>query len=456
MNSRILRDRHSFLVLLFFCLSFYLAFKKNNHSSAILLVFMGLFAEKFYQNRLVAPSNNHLHEYQLWKKTIANEDLPLAIVDLEAFDDNLHKLQAMVKDTQKTIRIATKAIRIPELIHRALQNGLPFKGLMCYSVREASFLHDKGFDDFLIAYPTIQSADIHTLGDLLEQGAKVSLVVDDIQQIQMIAKCMEKFSKPLPLIVEFDTSIHWKKLHLGVRRSPIRDLHQLKQVLVGSLQYPSIKIIGVMAYEAIVAGLTDNNPSTKLQNPLAFLIRRAAMLKIANIRKEIPKIFAELGLTLEIFNGGGTGSFNLTVKEEALTEVTFGSGLLCPQIFDYYSNIQLKPAAYFALETTRSSDPQYVTCLGGGYIASGPAAPDRLPKPVLPAGLKLLSTEGAGEVQTPLKMESKVALPLGSPVFFRHAKAGELAEHFNEVLLVNKDKSTYHTKTYRGFRQCFL
>ncbi|HEX2549815.1 MAG TPA: amino acid deaminase/aldolase, partial [Gammaproteobacteria bacterium] len=110
----------------------------------------------------------------------------------------------------------------------------------------------------------------------------------------------------------------------------------------------------------------------------------------------------------------------------------------------------------FALEATRRSDPQYITCLGGGYIASGTPALDRLPRPVMPEGLTLLSTEGAGEVQTPLKTRNRTPLALGSPIFFRHAKAGELAEHFNQVLLVTKDKSTYPVKTYRGLQQCFL
>jgi len=421
-----------------------------------LLLLVSFIAENFYKNQVRATPESKSSDYTSWKKTIAHEDLPLALVDLEAFDSNLKKLTHMIKDSGKTIRLATKSLRIPALIHRALQSGLPFKGLMCYSIREADFLFSQGFNDFLIAYPSLQNADIDILGNLLLKDAKVALVIDDLQQIKIIAKSMEKYSKPLPLIIEFDTSIHWGQLHLGVRRSPIRSLISLKQLLLDSKHYPSIKVVGVMAYEAIVAGLTDKNPFKKLQNPLAFLIRRCAMQHIAKIRSEIPKIFSELGLTLEIFNGGGTGSFNLISNEKALTEVTFGSGLLCPHIFDYYSNISLKPAAYFALEATRSSDPYYVTCLGGGYIASGAADQDRLPKPVMPEGLKLLSAEGAGEVQTPLQLTSKNMIPLGSPIFFRHAKAGELAEHFNEVLLVNDDKSTYRVKTYRGLHQAFF
>lgn len=180
----------------------------------------------------------------------------------------------MASDSEKTIRIATKSIRIPALISRTLQSSPIFKGLMCYSIREANFLFQHGFNDFLIAYPSLESADIHILGELLEKNAKVALVIDDIEQIKIIARIMENYSKPLPLVVEFDTSIHWGKLHLGVRRSPVRSLNALKQLLRDSLQYPSVKVIGVMAYEAVVAGLTDNNPFKKLQNPLAFLIFR--------------------------------------------------------------------------------------------------------------------------------------------------------------------------------------
>ncbi len=46
--------------------------------------------------------------------------------------------------------------------------------------------------------------------------------------------------------------------------------------------------------------------------------------------------------------------------------------------------------------------PASLTALGGGYLASGPADRARLPRPHLPAGLRLDRQEGAGEVQTPL------------------------------------------------------
>jgi D-serine deaminase-like pyridoxal phosphate-dependent protein len=38
----------------------------------------------------------------------------------------------------------------------------------------------------------------------------------------------------------------------------------------------------------------------------------------------------------------------------------------------------------------------------------------------------------------------------------RHAKAGELAEHFTEYLIVRGDKIAARAPTYRGLGKCFL
>jgi D-serine deaminase-like pyridoxal phosphate-dependent protein len=59
-------------------------------------------------------------------------------------------------------------------------------------------------------------------------------------------------------------------------------------------------------------------------------------------------------------------------------------------------------------------------------------------------------------VQTPLRIGRGMELSLGDPVFFRHAKAGELAEHFTEYLLVRGDRIEGRAPTYRGLDQCFL
>ena len=79
-----------------------------------------------------------------------------------------------------------------------------------------------------------------------------------------------------------------------------------------------------------------------------------------------------------------------------------------------------------------------------------------IPRPALPAGLSLTVREGAGEVQTPLMGAATSKLDVGDPVFMRHAKAGELAEHFNEYLLVRGDQIEDRVRTYRGMGFAYL
>lgn len=75
----------------------------------------------------------------------------------------------------------------------------------------------------------------------------------------------------------------------------------------------------------------------------------------------------------------------------------------------------------------------------------------------MPVGLKFVTLEGAGEVQTPLMLpEGCPELSPDDPVFFQHAKAGELCERFNELILVKGGKIIERVKTYRREGFAFL
>src|SRR5205085_6995709 len=157
-----------------------------------------------------------------------------------------------------------------------------------------------------------------------------------------------------------------------------------------------------------------------------------------------------------IVNGGGTGSVERTRAESVITEVTAGSGLYAPALFDHYTSFSARPAAFYALPVVRRPARRVVTALGGGYLASGSADALRLPVPALPPGLSLDKLEGAGEVQTPLRGPAADALRVGDSVYLRHAKAGELCERFNEVHLVEGDRVVDVAPTYRGEGHAFL
>lgn len=399
-------------------------------------------------------------KYLQLREILKRERLPAVVVDLDAFDRNVAKLGAFLKGESKTLRLATKSVRVPALIDRVLKSGAPYKGLMCFSAEEARIFVSRGEQDILVAYPTVQESDLVVLRELHDAGAQVSLVVDCKEGIEALSRVMCGTSRPFRVVIDVDVSLRFfgGLIHLGVRRSPVRSCADVGKLLDELGNRPELVAIGAMAYEAQVAGLTDRNPFKRLINPFASIIRKLSVLSVARARVAVAAEFARREIKLELFNGGGTGSITYASHEPALTELSAGSGLLCSHLFDYYSNVQFEPACFFALQVVRASDADHVTCQGGGYIASGEPGWDKVPLPILPEGIKLVSMEATGEVQTPLVISGVTDqhIALGDPIIFRHAKAGELAERFSEYLLVSNGKVVERAKTYRGMGHCFF
>ena len=74
----------------------------------------------------------------------------------------------------------------------------------------------------------------------------------------------------------------------------------------------------------------------------------------------------------------------------------------------------------------------------------------------MPQGLKYLPREGAGEVQSPFTGPAAESLEVGDRVWFRHTKAGALAEHLNEFAVVQDGRIVETVPTYRGEGEVFL
>jgi D-serine deaminase-like pyridoxal phosphate-dependent protein len=157
-----------------------------------------------------------------------------------------------------------------------------------------------------------------------------------------------------------------------------------------------------------------------------------------------------VGGPLELWNSGGSGDVAEAAADPVVTEVAAGSGLLVPGLFDHYRSFAPRPAAYYALPVVRRPGRGVATVTGGGFVASGAMGRDRAPSPWAPPGLSLTSTEGAGEVQTPLTGPGADALAVGDRGWFRHAKSGELMEHTDLVHLVRGEVVEASVPTYRG------
>jgi D-serine deaminase-like pyridoxal phosphate-dependent protein len=405
---------------------------------------------------LVEPS------YARARELLAGERLPAAWVDLDALDRNLERVLALVRRQGLRLRVATKSVRVVRVLQRLLERGQGLlQGLMCYSCEEAEFLAAQGFDDLLVAYPPFRRGDLERIARLTAEGRLVSIVCDSREAVEQIAEIGAARGVRIKTAICVDMSLRLfgGRMHLGVRRSPVHNAEQVVELAQAIQSSRGAEFFGLMAYEAQVAGLGDDNPFDPRKNPLKTAVKRASVLELTRRRAAIVRALRRAGLDPVVVNGGGSGSLDTTTLESGVTEVTAGSAFYKSHLFDYYKNAhmrELEPAAFFALEVTRKPTPELVTCLGGGYIASGPPGADRAPRPWLPSGLRLLPGEMAGEVQTPLALPRGARIDLGDPIVFRHAKAGELAERFNEFLFVQQSRVVDRVPTYRGQGRCFF
>jgi D-serine deaminase-like pyridoxal phosphate-dependent protein len=389
--------------------------------------------------------------YGRLRAAITGRPLPCAVVDLDAFEHNVDAAVAAAAAWGKKLRVATKSLRCPELVRRVRERGGDVaRGLMTYTAEETAFWAKEGQRDLILAYPTALPSDAALIARANASGAIAACVVDCQEHLALLGGAGKSFGAPIPVIIDIDVA--WSPLgiaHVGVRRSSLRKVSDVVALARRAAAGEGLRFLGVMAYEAQLAGVPD-------ASVVARAMKCGSAVDVARRRAEVSRALVEAQLRPEVFNGGGTGSLATSVSDPSLTEVTVGSGFLDSHLFDGYRGHVLRPAAYFALQVARRPGPTIVTCHGGGYVASGSAGPDRLPIPALPERLRLRRVEGAGEVQTPLEVPRDVVLSLGDPVFFRHAKAGELAEHFAEYLLVRGDRIEGRAPTYRGLGHCFL
>jgi D-serine deaminase-like pyridoxal phosphate-dependent protein len=260
----------------------------------------------------------------------------------------------------------------------------------------------------------------------------------------------------MPICLDLDLSIDPPGIHFGVYRSPVNSVEKALELHGAIKNAKHVRLMSLMGYEAQVAGLGDRIPGQGLKNIVIRMLKRRSIKAVHARRKAVVEALRNDGADLEIVNGGGIGSMEFTREEAVVTEIAAGSGFYQSHLFDYYDNFRHHPAAGFAVEIVRQPQPGMWTCHGGGYIASGSIGQEKVPKPYLPEGAKLHPNEGTGEVQTPLLYNGPEELKIGDPIFFRHSKAGELCERFNELVMIRGGKVAGTVKTYRGEGKCFL
>lgn len=242
------------------------------------------------------PTPIHMElDYETLRVLVEDEALPAMVVDLDAFDHNVNTAASICRQANKTLRLASKSIRVPTLIQRCLQlHPDVFRGIMCFSVSEALFLAETLPEarDFLVAYPCVQRADIAAARDLQRNyHAKIVLMVDCVEHVRILDRLWHAADPATSLFVcvDFDASYRLfnSVIHIGAHRSPCHTVEDLADVIAAIEASQHLLFGGLMTYEAQIAGVPDHSSSRLLDMVLRFikiLSRRDLAGKRAQIR----------------------------------------------------------------------------------------------------------------------------------------------------------------------------
>ena len=329
----------------------------------------------------------------------AHLEPPFAVIDLAAFRSNAADMTRRAGGTP--IRLASKSVRCRRLTDDALElDG--FRGVLAFTLPEALWLAEcRTSDDIVVAYPTADTDALARLAADPAAAMAITVMVDSVGHLDLVARAAATVPDPHPVRVAIDIDAGYQalagQLRVGARRSPVR----------------------VPAQAAALARAITTRPGLRLATAAAP----------ARSRRRRPRM-----------------------RSPRSARVPGCTSRACSTPTGRFSG---RPAALFALPVVRRPGPGVVTVLGGGYMASGPGDPSRLPRPHRPAGLTLDGSEGACEVQTTVLGAAADDLRIGDRVWFRHAKAGELCERFNELHLIDGGAVTATVPTYRGEGKAF-
>ncbi len=307
--------------------------------------------------------------YERLERATAGLQAPFALIDLDAMEANARDL--VRRAGGKPIRLASKSLRCRALQDRVLA-AEGFHGTLAYTLPEALWLTEHGAEDIVVAYPTADGAALRELAERSQVGGassrdgvgSIAVMVDSAEQLPLIERAARGIDGARVRVC-LDIDAGWRALggrvRVGVKRSPAHTAAEAAELATAVVASGCAQLVGVMMYEAQIAGVGDTPPGRPLRaraiRAMQALSTRELAARRAAVVEAVQGVLARSGEpALELVNGGGTGSLERTSSEPAVTEVTAGSGLYAPGLFDAYRVLSLRAGG--AVRAARRAPPR--------------------------------------------------------------------------------------------------
>jgi len=232
---------------------------------------------------------------------VAAIDTPALVLDLDAFERNLHRMADAMRGSGVRLRPHAKSHKCPEIARR--QVALGAVGICCQKVSEAAVFVDAGIDDILVTNEVVGAAKLQRLAGLAGR-ARMGVLVDHAEQVTALAEAMQHAGTALDVYVEVDVGGH----RCGV--APGADAVRLAQQIAS---HPPLRFAGLQCY---------HGPAQHLRTPGQ---RADAIAMATDAARRTRTAIESSGLAVPRVTGAGTGTFAHERDGGVFDEIQAGS-----------------------------------------------------------------------------------------------------------------------------------
>lgn len=277
-------------------------------------------------------------------------DTPALLIDLDAFEANLHTMAAKVAAAGVKLRPHAKTHKSAVIAHLQMARGAV--GNCVQKVGEAEALAWGGVANILVSNEIVGVSKLARFA-ALSSLAQMAICVDDPAQVAALEAAGRDAGRRLTVLVEID---------VGGRRcgvAPGSEAVALAQAIAAS---PHLRFGGLQAYNG------------RAQHFRSLDERRTAIGETADNTRRTVDMLRQQGLACEIVGGAGTGTFELEAQSGVFTELQAGSYVFMDA--DYGRNLDAAGApvstfqnALFVLATVMSAPRPGIAVVDAGHKA---------------------------------------------------------------------------------------
>lgn len=228
-------------------------------------------------------------------------DSPALCVDLDKMEGNIKSMQSRLQGTGVASRPHAKTHKCPAIAKMQIEAGAV--GVCTAKLSESQVMLDNGIHNVLMTGVNVTAPKIKQAIALRKKYSGFIQAVDNSQN----AKDLQEAAKSAGIVADVVVDIDVVKRSGVLAGDPALTLAQLVD------KSPNLKFRGILAYDGGV------------QHVKGFQTRKAQALKnYEPVVMTYEKMKAS-GLNLEIFSGGGTGTYDIMTAVKGFTDVQVGS-----------------------------------------------------------------------------------------------------------------------------------